>query len=116
MHLLYIDPMSGIAIVNVIQALVLSLWRSITKFLFKRNHKEEISSNSKIGLFSEGNQYRLTFEPLIHYCIKNKIEINYYTLDINDSFLSYDTPLFNPIFLGFGLSVTTIFLKLTTLY
>lgn len=94
--------MSGIAIVNVFIALILSLWRSIIKLLFKRNRKVETSIKRKLGLFSEGNQYRLTFEPLIKFCIENKVETNYYTLDINDPFLHYDSPLFHPVFLGFG--------------
>jgi len=113
MRFLYIDPMSGIAIINVVIALVLSLWRSIIKFLFKRNRAVDISMNRKLGLFSEGGQYRLTFDPLIKYCIANRIELNYYTLDVNDPFLHYYTPLFNPVFLGFGQFGYNNFSKIT---
>lgn len=94
--------MSGIAIINVFIALFLSMWRSIIRFFFSSKNKVLASNNGKLGLFSEGNQYRLTFEPLVKYCIDNQIETNYYTLDINDAFLRYNSPLFNPVFLGFG--------------
>jgi len=97
---LYIDPMSGIALFNVLLALIMSFWRRILNLFKKNNNNDYLKSD--ISIFSEGNQYYLTFQPIIEYCLSSKTKIDYYTLDINDKFLRINSPFINPKFLGFG--------------
>lgn len=108
MATLYIDPMSGVAIVNLIIAIVLAMWRQIIKLLSLltgKKHIKEVDYKEKYSDFSilnEGNQYYSTFLPIIQEFEKEKICVNYFTLDINDKLLRYESNYFRPKFLGFS--------------
>ena len=108
MFSLYIDPMSGVAIVNLIIAFVIALWGQIKNFflfVIGKKHIEDTSYKerfSEFSILSEGNQYFSTFFPIIREFEKQKINLDYYTLDIDDKILSYKSEFVRPKFLGFS--------------
>ena len=58
-------------------------------------------NKSKIGLFSEGNQYFSTFMPLIKSFIDKKINISYYTLDPKDKIFKIKSEYLKAKYLGY---------------
>ena len=71
-------------------------------------------NNSKLSVFSEGNQYLNTFSPIVKELIKRKIHFNYYTLDNDDELLDLKNEYFNPYFLGVGILGHLRFKKIST--
>ena len=71
-------------------------------------------NNSKLSVFSEGNQYLNTFSPIVKELIKRKIYFNYYTLDNDDELLDLKNEYFNPHFLGVGILGHLRFKKIST--
>lgn len=102
--LLYIDAGTGALLINMILALFASIayyFRSLFFWIF--NFKKP--KNKKIyelSLFSEGEQYSATFEPIIDSLIQNKIKFNYFTMSYKDSALLIDNEYINSKYIGKG--------------
>ena len=99
--LLYIDPGTSGLIINFLIAVFSSVIYFFRKLFFRKLVKKS-SNQHDISLFSEGNQYKNTFLPIINQLIKNKISFNYYTLDYKDDLLNIDSEFINSSFLGIG--------------
>ena len=99
--ILYIDPGTGGVIINVLIAITSSIVYFFRKFFFK-NINSDLKKKSEISIFSEGNQYRNTFLPIVNELIKREILFNYYTLDYQDLILEIDSEFINSKFLGLG--------------
>ena len=99
--ILYIDPGTGGVIINVLIAITSSIVYFFRKLFFK-NINSDLKKKSEISIFSEGNQYRNTFLPIVNELIKREILFNYYTLDYQDLILEIDSEFINSKFLGLG--------------
>ena len=99
--ILYIDPGTGSVIINFLIAIVTSIVYFFRKLLFK-NINSDLKKKSEISIFSEGNQYKNTFLPIIDELISRKILFNYYTLDYKDVILGIESEYINSKFLGLG--------------
>jgi hypothetical protein len=99
--ILYIDPGTGSVIINFLIAIVTSIVYFFRKLLFK-NINSDLKKKSEISIFSEGNQYKNTFLPIIDELISRKILFNYYTLDYKDVILGIESEFINSKFLGLG--------------
>lgn len=99
--ILYIDPGTSGLIINFLIAIFSSIIYFFRKLFFKRLIKKT-SGQFDISLFSEGNQYKNTFLPIINELIKKKIYFNYYTLDYKDEVLNIESNYINSSFLGIG--------------
>ena len=99
--ILYIDPGTGSVIINFLIAIVTSIVYFFRKLLFK-NINSDLKKKSEISIFSEGNQYKNTFLPIINELISRKILFNYYTLDYKDVILGIESEFINSKFLGLG--------------
>ena len=98
---LYIDPGTSGLIINFLIAIFSSIIYFFRKLFFKRLIKKT-SGQFDISLFSEGNQYKNTFLPIVNQLIKKKISFNYYTLDYKDEVLNIESKFINSSFLGIG--------------
>jgi hypothetical protein len=99
--ILYIDPGTGGVIINFLIAIVTSIVYFFRKLFFKKINFDLIKK-SEISLFSEGNQYKNTFLPLVNELIEREIYFNYYTLDYQDDILELESEFINSKFLGLG--------------
>lgn len=99
--ILYIDPGTGGAIVNLIISLIGYIIYSIQKNFYRKSVAGE-KKDLMIGVFSEGNQYKNTFQPIIEELIRNEISFNYFTLDYEDDILNINSKYINSFFLGVG--------------
>jgi len=99
--ILYIDPGTGGVIINFLIAIVTSIIYLFRKLFFKRVNFDLIKK-SEISIFSEGNQYKNTFLPIVNELIERKIRFNYYTLDYEDHILELESEFINSKFLGLG--------------
>ena len=99
--ILYIDPGTSGVIINFLIAVFSSVVYFFRKLFFKRLIKKSSSKND-ITLFSEGNQYKNTFLPIVNQLIKEKVSFNYYTLDYKDDLLNIENKFINSSFLGLG--------------
>ena len=99
--ILYIDPGTGSVIINFLIAIVTSTIYFFRK-LFFNNIKSDLTKKSEISIFSEGNQYKYTFLPIVNELINRKILFNYYTLDYHDDILEINSEYINSKFLGIG--------------
>ena len=99
--ILYIDPGTGGVIINFLIAIVTSLVYFFRKLFFKKMNFDLIKK-SEISLFSEGNQYKNTFLPIVNELIEREIHFNYYTLDYEDDILELESDFINSKFLGLG--------------
>ena len=99
--ILYIDPGTSGVIINFLIAVFSSIVYFFRKLFFKRLINKS-SSKHDITLFSEGNQYKNTFLPIINQLIKEKVSFNYYTLDYKDDLLNIENKFINSSFLGLG--------------
>tara|TARA_B100001093_G_scaffold37321_1_gene31934 strand:- start:2542 stop:3720 length:1179 start_codon:yes stop_codon:yes gene_type:complete len=99
--ILYIDPGTGGVIINFLIAIVTSIIYFFRKLFFKRVNFDLIKK-SEISIFSEGNQYKNTFLPIVNELIERKIRFNYYTLDYEDHILELESEFINSKFLGLG--------------
>ncbi|MDD3563701.1 MAG: CDP-glycerol glycerophosphotransferase family protein [Candidatus Cloacimonetes bacterium] len=102
----YLDPGSGAVLINLIIAGLAALVYSL-KGLFLRIFGKDISQEApapkaQIALFSEGQAYSHTFQPLVQAFIQRKLHFSYYTLDIDDTLLQIDSPYCHSRFLGHG--------------
>ncbi|MCB5272305.1 MAG: CDP-glycerol glycerophosphotransferase family protein [Candidatus Cloacimonetes bacterium] len=102
----YLDPGSGAVLINLIIAGLAALLYSL-KGLFLRIFGKDIpqegpAPEAQIALFSEGQAYSQTFQPLIQALIQRKEHFAYYTLDIDDTMLQIDSPYCHSRFLGHG--------------
>jgi hypothetical protein len=61
-----------------------------------------LKKKSEISIFSEGNQYKNTFLPIVNELISRKNLFNYYTLDYKDVILEIESEFINSKFLGLG--------------
>ena len=104
MIIAYIDPLSGIAIINSIIAFFVACFYNFRKYIYKIFDGKTKTKQSEISLFSEGKQYLSTFIPIINNFIKEEVHIRYMTLDINDPILEIDNKYLESSFLGFGYS------------
>lgn len=100
--ILYIDPGTGTLIINFLVAIVSSIIYYLRKFLFRKLYKNS-TKNSEITIFSEGNQYKNTFFPIINELIKRKVYFNYFTLDYKDQILDVESEFINSKYLGYGI-------------
>ena len=98
---LYIDPGTSGLIINFLIAIFSSIIYFFRKLFFKRLIKKT-SGQFDISLFSEGNQYKNTFLPIVNQLIKKKISFNYYTLDYKYEVLNIESKFINSSFLGIG--------------
>jgi K+/H+ antiporter YhaU regulatory subunit KhtT len=99
--ILYIDPGTGGVIINLIITLIGYLFYSIQKVFYKKGGALR-EAHQIIGIFSEGNQYKNTFLPVVEELIKNEVSFNYFTLDYQDDILDIDSKYINSSFLGVG--------------
>tara|TARA_B100001250_G_C19742884_1_gene763875 strand:- start:231 stop:1412 length:1182 start_codon:yes stop_codon:yes gene_type:complete len=99
--ILYIDPGTSGLIINFLIAVFSSFVYFFRKLFFKKIIKKD-SGQFEISLFSEGNQYKNTFLPIVNELIKKKICFNYYTLDYKDKILDIENEFVNSSFLGIG--------------
>ena len=99
--ILYIDPGTSGVIINFLIAVFSSIVYFFRKLFFKRLINKS-SSKHDITLFSEGNQYKNTFLPIVNQLIKEKVSFNYYTLDYKDDLLNIENKFINSSFLGLG--------------
>ena len=99
--ILYIDPGTSGLIINFLIAIFSSIVYFFRKLFFKKLIKKP-SGKLDITLFSEGNQYKNTFLPIINQLIKKKVSFNYYTLDYKDDLLNIENEFINSCFLGIG--------------
>ena len=99
--ILYIDPGTGSVIINFLIAIVTSIIYFFRKFFFN-NINSNLKKKSEISIFSEGNQYKNTFLPIVNELISRKVLFNYYTLDYKDVILEIESEFINPKFLGLG--------------
>ena len=102
--LLYIDAGTGALIINMILALFASIayyFRSLIFWIFNFD-KTQSKKIYELSLFSEGEQYWDTFEPIIHSLIQNKIKFNYFTMSYKDSALLIDNEYINSKYIGKG--------------
>ena len=113
--ILYIDPGTGGVIVNFLIAIVTSIVFFFRKLFFDKINFDLIKK-SEISIFSEGNQYKNTFLPIVNELINREIHFNYYTLDYRDDILEIESEFINSKFLGidfFGkLKFSSIYSKL----
>lgn len=98
---LYIDPGTSGLIINFLIAVFSSVVYFFRKLFFRKLIKKP-SKKHDITLFSEGNQYKNTFLPIVNQLIKKKVSFNYYTLDYKDDLLNIDSEFINSSFLGIG--------------
>jgi hypothetical protein len=99
--ILYIDPGTSGLIINFLIAIFSSIIYFFRKLFFKKLIKKS-SRIHDITLFSEGNQYKNTFLPIVNQLIKKKVSFNYYTLDYKDDLLNIESEFINSSFLGIG--------------
>jgi len=99
--IIYIDPGTGGVIINFLIAIVTSIVYFFRKLFFKKMNFDLIKK-SEISLFSEGNQYKNTFLPIVNELIDRRIHFNYYTLDYKDDILEIESEFINSKFLGLG--------------
>lgn len=102
----YLDPGSGAVLINLLitaaAALIYSLKSLIQRLMGKKDTAQPQNYSTQLALFSEGKNYRLSFQPLIGELIRREIPFAYYTLDIEDPLLKIDNPFCHNRFLGFG--------------
>jgi len=99
--ILYIDPGTSGLIINFLIAIFSSFVYFFRKLFFKKLIKKS-SDKLDITLFSEGNQYKNTFLPIVNELINKKVSFNYYTLDYKDDLLNIESEFINSSFLGIG--------------
>ena len=99
--ILYIDPGTGGVIINFLIAIITSIVYFFRKLFFS-NINSDLKKKSEISIFSEGNQYKNTFLPIVKQLISRKILFNYYTLDYKDVILEIESEFINSKFLGLG--------------
>jgi hypothetical protein len=98
---LYIDPGTGGVIVNFLIAIITSIVYFFRKLFFDKINFD-LLKKSEISIFSEGNQYKNTFFPIVNELIDRRIHFNYYTLDYKDDILEIESEFINSKFLGLG--------------
>jgi hypothetical protein len=114
MILYYIDPGTGSIIISFLISIFSSILFFFRKKLFGYSNSTSHFSTNQISIFSEGNQYKSTFIPIVNTLIKEKINFNYFTLDYEDDILNYDNEYINPIFLGIGIIGHTKFSSISS--
>lgn len=72
---------------------------SITNFFKTKKHIQKYLQNSII-MFSEGNIYYTTNQPIINELIK-EVDVLYITIDKDDDLLTYNHTNFHPVYLDF---------------
>lgn len=102
----YLDPGSGAVLINLLISAAAALLYSLKGLFFRLLGKKPPAAPElekvQLALFSEGKNYRLSFQPLIEALCAQEIHFAYYTLDIEDPLLMIDNPFCHNRFLGFG--------------
>ncbi len=104
----YLDPGSGAVLVNLLiaglGALLFSLRGVFLRLIGKSDtiQAKEKDEYAEIAILSEGRQYFATFEPIVKALIDSKLDFAYYTLDIEDEILGFESPYMRVRFLGYG--------------
>ena len=103
-YFLYIDAGTGALLINIVLALFASVtyyFRSLFFWVFNFDKTQNKKIN-ELSLFSEGEQYWNTFEPILNSLIQNKIKFNYFTMSYKDPALLIENDYINSKYIGKG--------------